>query len=899
MTTPPGMRAYRALLRTLPPLFRTSYASEMEALFREVVRAQRRRGRMAWLAAWMRGAVDVLFLALRLRFRSRSGRRHGATGGGGLQSAVQDLHFSLRSLRRRPLFATVGVLTLSLAIGASTAMFSVVNGVLLKSLPYKEPGRLVAVWQTIPNRLGRAGVEGRLWDRARLTYSQYRDLSEDDRIYERLAAYRAGTTDIATLTGIGWPMELRAGAASASLLPLLGVRTVLGRWFLPEEEATGSGQGGAPVAVISHDLWEGPFGGTSDVIGRSVTLDDEPITIIGVLPQGFRVHWLSASFSGEGDPGNRDIWFPIGAPGWPAGHNAYSWEVIGRMALGVTLDEARRATHAVLSRHPDTRGDAGVYPRSREETRGLGSPLLLLLGATGLLLLIACGNIATLTAAELRGRRHELATRSAMGAGAWRIVRLLMTESLLLGLMGSAIGAVLAFGGTEVLVALAPPIPRLGEVGVDLRVLGFSTLLGVCAALIFGSGPSFAVSRGAVGSLSIGAVHATESRHRFSGAVLGIEIALTVVLLVAGGLLTRSLTRLLNVDPGFDAKGLATVEVRLPFSRYPLQDPELRAGFFQNAINQLEGIPGIGSVSGTSRLPFPGQTSNWSVRIPGREEWFSPLGYQVGPGYLETLGVPLLAGRALAKSDGPDASLAVVINETMARRYWPGESPVGHRLEWNGSTDPLTVVGVVGDMKRQALSADAEPAFFIPFAQHPDWDICFVARTRMDPPEAIPLMGEAVRSVDPELAVRNATTVAALVEDSASQERYRALLMNAFGILATILAAAGVIGVTARSVSLRTREMGIRMALGAQGSGLVKATIRDNLRIGLAGMAIGLLGASWASRLLSPFLFGIEASDLPTYATVILLIGVLSLSASYIPARRISRVDPVDVLRAE
>jgi predicted permease len=778
-------------------------------------------------------------------------------------------------------------------------MFSVVDGVLLKALPYRDPGRLVVVWQTIPDRFGRAGIEGQLWDRARLTYSQYGDLSEENRIYERLAAYRAGTTDIASLTGIGSATELRAGAASASLLPLLGVRPILGRWFLPEEEATGSGHGGASVVVISHDLWQGLFGGAADVLDRSVILDDQRFTIVGVLPPDFRVHWLSASLAGEGDPGARDVWFPIGAPGWPAGRYAYSWEIIGRLARGVTLDEARRATHAVLSGHPDTHGDAQVYPRSREETRGLGSPLLLLLGATGLLLLMACGNIATLTAAELRGRRHELATRSAMGAGAWRITRLLMTESLLLGLLGSALGAALAVGGTEVLVTVAPPIPRLGEVAVDLRVLGFSTFLGLCAALVFGSGPSIAVSRGIVGPTLMGAGRASGHHHRFSGAIIGIEIALTVVVLVAGGLLTRSLSRLLHVDPGFDARGLASVEVRLPFSRYPLQDPELRSAFFQNAIAQLESIPGIGSVSGTSRLPFPGQTSNWSVRIPGTEERFSPLGYQVGPGYLETLGVPLLAGRALTEKDGPDAPLAIVVNETMARRYWPGESPVGNRLEWNGSTDPLTVVGIVGDMKRQALSTAAEPAFFIPFAQHPDWEVCFVARTRIDPLKALPLMGEAVRSVDPDLVVRNATTVAALVEESASQERYRALLMNVFGILATTLAAAGVIGVTARSVSLRTREMGIRMALGARGSGLIGATVRENLRTGLAGVALGLAGAWWASRLLTPFLFGIQTSDPPTYATVILLIVVLSVSASYVPARRISRVDPADVLRAE
>jgi predicted permease len=378
---------------------------------------------------------------------------------------------------------------------------------------------------------------------------------------------------------------------------------------------------------------------------------------------------------------------------------------------------------------------------------------------------------------------------------------------------------------------------------------------------------------------------------------MGTEIALTVMLLVAGGLLTRSLSRLLAVDPGFDPQDLVTVEVKLPASRYGAR--EARAAFFREALDRLEAIPGMGSVTGASRLPFPGKTSNWGMRIVSRDQRVTPLGYQVAPGYLETMGVPLLAGRALTDEDGPDAPPAAVINETMARRYWPDTSPLGETMEWGGSSEPLTVVGIVGDMKRQELSSAAEPAFYISFSQLPDETVCLLARTGMDPEEALPLMRDAVRSVDPGLVVKNTATVASLVVRSVSEQRYRTLLMNAFGILAALLAATGVIGVTARRVSLRTREIGIKMALGARGSGLVHDTVGGNLRIALGGIVVGVMGSFWASSLLRGFLFGIEATDPATYGFVIASILGLTLVASYLPARRISRVNAMEVLRTE
>jgi putative ABC transport system permease protein len=638
-----------------------------------------------------------------------------------------------------------------------------------------------------------------------------------------------------------------------------------------------------------------------EVLGRSITVDDRSFTIVGVLPPGFRINWLSASVAGEGDPGQRDIWFPIGAPGWQGSPQGYSWETIGRLAADVAVEEAYTQTQAILSSNPDTLegNEARVIARTAEETRGLAPPLVLLLGATAVLLLIACGNIATLSMAEVLNRQHEIATRWALGAGAVRIVRLLMTESFVLAVLGSAVGAALAVASTRVLVALAPPIPRLHEVAVDLGVLGFAALLGTFAALVSGTAPAILASRDNVGPPLLRSTTMRRGRRRFSGIVIGVEVAMTAMLLVAGGLLTRSYSRLLAVDPGFDASGLATVEVRLPQSRYPWSERARRVAFFQEALDQIAEVPGIGDVSAVSRLPFPGYTSAWGMRIEGREEYFSPLGYQVAPGYLETLRVPLLAGRSLAESDGPTAPLAAVINETMARRYWPDESPLGARISWSGSDGPLTVVGIVGDMRRQALSAEAEPAFYIPFSQHPDETICFVARTQLRPGEVIPLMRQAVASVDPDLVVKNATTVAALVEQSASHERYRMLLTSFFGILATLLAAAGVFGVAARSVAIRTKEMGVRMALGARAPRLIGATMRGTLVAGLAGTMVGLLGALWVSQLLSRFLFGVEATDPATYGVVAGSILIVCLLAGFAASRRISRLSPLDILRVE
>ena len=744
----------------------------------------------------------------------------------------------------------------------------------------------------------RSGVEEAARDRNLFNYPQYKDLSEKCTVFEGLGAYYSGQFADVTLTGVGDPINLWAGAATSSLLPLLGVRPALGRWFLPGEDASLAGDDGASIVVISHGLWEDRFGGSPDALGRVITIDDRPYTIVGVLPPRFRVRWLRASFyTGFHDRGRRDVWFPIGAPGWRAGPDSWSYEMIGRLAPGVTVERARVETQAIVSVHPDAQGDARVFPRAAEETHGLGSPLVLLFSATAFLLFIACCNIATLSLAELEGRRQEIATRAALGARASRLVRLPLTESAILAFLGCAIGTALAFGGAGVLVGLAPPIPRLHEVGVDLRVLVFAMLLGTFAAFLFGAVTSIVVYRPAVAPELRRSAGARPARRRFSNAIIGFEIAMTVMLLVTGGLLTRSLSRLLAVDPGFDTSNLATVEVWLPNTRYATG--QARAAFLRDVLGELEAIPSAGTVTGASSLPFPGRTARYGIRIleRGPERVGSMFVYRVAPNYLESLGVPLLAGRHLEDADGPEAPLTVVINETMARNYWPGASPIGAQLTYGRTT--ATVVGIVGDMKKKTLYDEVEPVIYVPFSQSPSNRIWLVSRTQARPREMIPLMREAVWSVDRELAITNATTVAELVAQSAAQERYRTLLMNVFGILAALLAAAGVFGVATRSVAMRTREMGIRMVLGVRKPGLVWTTLQGVLSSGMVGMALGLVGAFWAGRSISSFLFDVEPSDPLTYCVVAALVVVVCLLATYLPTRRVLRVDPVDVLRVE
>jgi predicted permease len=783
----------------------------------------------------------------------------------------------------------VAVVTLGLGIGAATAVFSIIDGVLLRQLPYQDPERLVTVWIGYPLR----GQFVNLRD------DQYRLWEENNTLFQEVAIYLANAWGHGTLTGLGPPERVSVGTATVSLLSVLGVDPLLGRWFLPGEEGTEPGEA-APVAVISFELWTRMFGGRHDVLGQTIEVDGIARTIVGVLPEGFRLRWLTESPLGIREVASKELWLPFGQSYDCIGCGSTMYQGLGRLKPGVTIEQALGETRTILASTASFDDmTVRLVPREEDETRGLGSPLVLLLAATGLLLLIACGNIATLSLGEMQGRRQELATRSALGAGSARIVGQLLTESLLLGLLASAVGVLVTIAGTRGLLLLAPPLPRIDQVGVNGMALGFALALGMLAGLVFGTVPSILAARSSVGSVLRASERTGTGRaRRFQRTVVVLEVALTAVLLVTGGLLTRSLSRLLSVDPGFAADSLATIHVSLPDSRYATQ--ESHATFVSEVLPRLEAIPGVQAATAANNLPFPGTTSGWGVRDETADPSLPRLSgklFHVVPGFHEMMGMRLVDGRTFTGADGPDAPSVAVVSEAFARRLWPDETPIGRRLVYPWTT--VTVVGVVGDVRRETLRATPDLVFYVPFSQFTRSDVSFAVRTSGDPTQAISQMRDAVWSVDGDLAITNSGTMASLISKSASDERYRTLLMGAFGVLASVLAAVGVFGVTARAVSLRTREMGIRMALGASGTGIVTTILRGSMAAGLLGTAVGMLAALWVSRLLSGLLFTVAPSDPLTYGSVAISLCVLCLVASYLPARRITQVDPVDVFRTE
>lgn len=810
-----------------------------------------------------------------------------------MESIAQDLRFALRTLLRRRLYAGVAVLTLGLGVGAATAMFSVVDGVLLADVQYADPERLMTIWQRIEGREGDTYA-----GETRLMYSQYKALRAQTTAFQDVAVY-TGDWGESTLGGGSRPELVNVSPTTASLLPVLGITPVLGRWFLPEEEGEGAGDR-ARVTVMSHEIWVRRFAADPDVLGASVVINDISYTVIGVLPPGFRMQWLSASITGADDPGPRDFWVPVGSPEWGEAPGSTQWEAIGRLADGITPERARIETGRILTETwPSQHPDAVIRPRVEEEVRGLGSPILLLFGATGLLLLIACGNVAALSLGEMHGRAQELATRMAIGAGSLRIGRQLITESAVLGLLGSALGALLAVVGTRLLVAMAPPIPRIDQVHVNLVVMTFAAALGTLSGVLCGLAPAVFTARTEVSStLRAGGRTGSRRQAGLGRWVLAGEIALTVMLLVASGLLARSLTRLVSVDPGFDPRNLATVEVALPDARYGWEMGGAAWRFTDQVLREMEGIPGVIAVSASSNLPFPDSPSEWAARSnPEDSTYLMPELFNVAAGYLDFLGIPILEGRGFLSSDDENAPPVAVVSRSLARALWGDRYPVGQEMIYPMGT--VTVVGVAGDTRQASLQRDPPLTFYVPFAQHSRPGVTFVARTRVRAEAVLPAMREALWRVDGELAITASGTLERSITESASEERYRTLLMTTFALLATVLAAVGIGGLTARQVSRRTREMAIRKALGAPDAVLLGGVIEWVGLAGASGVGLGLLGAYWLRSLIAAFLFGVGSFDPLTYGGMGVLFLLISVVAAYLPARRLLKVDPVTVLNAE
>lgn len=893
---------FRLLLRGYPRVFRKRFTSQMVEDFRELLAQELSRGPVRGrVHAWVTVLLDVVVSLPSEHLHAWRDQqavvapKRPRQAGTVMDTILQDLRFALRTLRKRPLFATVATATLGLGIGASTAMFSVVDGVLLRPPSYRDPQRLVKIWQEQPSWEGREGLD-RFWNHLGISYTQYRRWMEGQTLFESVAIFNSSEMSEMTLSGMGHAERLSVGVASASLLPTLGVHPALGRGFLPQEDASVSGQA-AQVVLVGDAFWRARLGGDPNVLGTTLTLNGLPFQVVGVLPPGFR---FLALLPVKSDVlGRQEVWIPLGNEPLGASPGPPMWDAIGRLAPGVTLEQATRETQAILQ----TEGGGRIVrlvPRKGEELTELNTPLLLLFAAAGVLLLIGCLNVATLSMAEVGGRLQELAIRSSLGARRGRIVRLLLTESAILGLIGSLAGVVVAILGTRALVALAPPIPRLDQVGVDLRVLAFGVVLGLVSGVAFGTLPALLATGGR--SPRFGADVQSGRSGRYVGlqrALVGAEITLTVVLLVMGGLLGRSLSNLVAVDPGFDPQCLSTAVVTLP--EMGPGGPESALAFMREVMREIHRIPGVERASLGSDFPIPADRIHpYGLTFPGQEGSGgrrNPDAIRVWPGYHETLGIPLREGRTFSETDGPDSPRVLMVSELAARRYWPGASPVGATVNVEGVA--TTVVGVVGDVKKVSLTAPVSPTIYLPLTQYPTELLRLAVRGETDPARLMASVREAVGRTDPGVPVSKEATMEALVSWSAREEQYRAALVVVFGILATVLAATGIFGITARGVAHRARELGVRMALGARGDRLLVQTLNDSLRIGFLGVVGGVLLSFWASNLLAGYLFGVETSDPLTYAAAVLLAMVVCGAAALIPARRVTAVDPARVLREE
>jgi len=804
-----------------------------------------------------------------------------------MESLLQDVRFGLRSLRKRSLFAVLAVGTLGLGIGATTAIFSVVDGVLLRPLPYEEPGELVSVWQAWPEwRNEPMLADG--WDRIYLSYPGFERWKEKQTHFTDVAIH--GST-FRNFSGQGDPTRLRVGIASSGLFRVLGVQPALGRAFLPAED-----QEGAPrVAILSHSFWRERFGASPDVLGRTINLNQDPFTIVGVMPEGFQLGELAGGGGAEQKP----IWIAVGNDGNTRSEGSHSYEAMGRLAHDATLEQATPEAASLIAAPDEETGHTVLLTPLEELTLdGLRAPLYLLLAASLVLLLIACGNVATLLMGEFAGRRHEMATRAALGAGRGRLIRQLLTESVLLGGMGGILGVGLAFWGTKALLGLAPSLPRLQEVEVNATVLLFAAGLGVLTGLLFGMVPAWETMRNGIGAkMTNRGSMGGRSGSVLQRTVIALELALTLVLLVSGALLARSLAELMSVDTGFRSEGLAMVRTYLPAYRYG--SARERAVQAERMRAALAGVPGVLAASGTNALPFYNGANALSYGIEGQEspEELSPHASfrTVLPGFFETMGIEIIEGRSLLDTDALGETPAVVISETMARRHWPHASPIGAKILFG---DTLEVVGVAADVVHEALDAEPLATMYVP-AREVGTSMNFVVRTSAEADALFPALRQAVWSIDSQAPISRVATLSSLIADSTRSQRFRSFIISLFALFATVLAGAGVFGVTARSVAQRAREMGIRKAVGAGSGSLMRLALLGTLRAGLIGVGVGLLGAALTSRLLTRFLFQVDPWDPVVFCGAGGGLLLLSLAASLFPAIRAASVHPVEVLRED
>jgi len=812
-----------------------------------------------------------------------------------MENFLKDIRYGLRTLAKNPGFTMVAVLTLALGIGANTAIFSVVENVLLRPLPYPQPGNLVQIWNTYPPQVPRAA----------LSPGDYADWRQQNASFSEMGCY-AHISQGFNLTGEGEPQRVLGSYASAGLFPLLGIRLAAGRYFIAEEDRAGS----SPVVILSHHLWQSRFGGDAAVIGRTIKLDNQRYTVVGVLPADFRLlRWP-------------DLWMPIGQYGDDlTEHVHHAFIGVARVKTGVTLAQARdevvRLNQQETIQYPDSHKFFGVLVEPMEDPSAakLQGILLVLSGAVGLVLLIACANIVNLLLVRNAGREREVAVRTALGASSWRLSRQLLTESMLLSLAGGALGIILAACGLRTLMAFVPAdLGVLRESGLNSAVLAFTAAVCVATGIICGLLPALRTLRANLaGTLKQGSKGTSGSGHRRTHNFLVIsEIAMALVPLIGAGLLLRSFQHLLEVDPGFRVDHILTMEVEqaaLPFAqaKHLSQEEWIQIGQkqslqFEQIVERIRALPGVKEAAGIDDLPLSSefrQASRFVIEgqpIPNAGARPIVQFRTVSLGYFSTMGIPLRKGRFFTEDDWkvPRA----VINETMERRFWPKSDALGKRINLC-SLDPKpcwsTIIGVTGNVHQFGL--DGEPTFDVYFVG--GWTPYVVVRTASDPVALAAAVTEVIHKADPNLPVTHVMTMDGLLTDSISPRRFSATLVGVFAVLAVVLAAVGIYGVMSYTVSQRTQEIGVRMALGAQLASVRTMILGQTLKLTLIGVAIGLAGAFVVARFLTSLLFGVGTYDPVTFLGVASLLVAVALAASYLPARRAMRVDPIVALRYE
>ena len=813
-----------------------------------------------------------------------------------MDNLLKDIRFALRTLRKSPGFTIVAIMTLALGIGSNTAMFSVVTAVLLRPLPFPEPERIMQVSSTTEQ--GRFGAE---------SYPDFLDYRQRNHTFEYLAVYHGSSK---TLTGVGEPQHLQANMVSTGFFDALGVQPKLGRTFRQEEEKPGN-----HVAILGYGIWRTLYQGDNAILGKVMDLDGKPYTIVGVMPEGFqfpisakpREVWLSNAEDAETE-------IPGDTPN-TAQRGAHYLRLVGRLKRGVTPEQAEQdiasIVRALKQEHPDTnyrRNGALVKPQLEALIGDNRSALMILLGAVGFVLLIACVNIANLLLARGAGRSREIAIRTALGASRLRIVRQLVTESVLLSLAGTAVGVGAASWATATLVKLYPQnLPRLSEVNIDVRVLLFSLAVAVVSAVLFGLFPALQVSKvNLEESLREGGRAGSSLRSKqFRTALVVAETALGVVLLVGAGLLIRSFERLMKVDPGFSSANVLTLNFDLPSGRY---NNERSDQFVREFFEKLSAQPGIQSAAGTAQVPMGNSYSVISFEIEGRpqpkgQEHVAAIGV-VTARFFETMKIPLMQGRTFDQRDQRKAPPVLVVNQSFAQKYFPNENPVGKHLKIGANDGPgedpwREIVGVVGDVRNANLSTPPEPMYYVPFPQLIWGTPTIMVHTNMDAMAAAPMVRNVLHGMDPELPLYEVRTMDDYLALSVGRERFQTILLGCFAGIALLLTAVGLYGVMAYSVAQRTREIGIRMALGATQEEVRKMVLNAGAKMAGIGLAIGIVGALVLTRFMQSMLYDMKSHDPMTFVGVCVVLGAVALLASYIPARRATKVDPVVALRYE